>query len=90
MTDEVSPCPWELIEQFRDWREFWRFERWMQDQVLEGRAEETAVLYLFSGADLPEKWFRHTYSGEVWRLVKPDPPFAGLFERVVDVSNPSP
>jgi hypothetical protein len=82
MVGEIRPCPWEPIEGFDGWREYWGFERWMQDQILDGRAEEVPVLHLYSGADFPEKWFRHKPSSEVWRLVEPDPPFGGVFLRV--------
>ncbi len=35
------------------------------------------------GADIPEKWIRRS-SGHIWRLVKPDFPFRGLFRPVED------
>lgn len=31
---------------------------------------------------LNERWYRNTSTGEVWRLVDPDGPFRGVWERV--------
>jgi hypothetical protein len=33
-------------------------------------------------AGLTERWYRNTATGEVWRLVEPDGPFRGEWERV--------
>lgn len=44
---------------------------------------EVPVEKPYSGSSLIEqKWFRHVLSGQVWRLVYPDPPLEGVFEPV--------
>jgi hypothetical protein len=83
MDSAMKQCPWDKIDAFRSFVEFQRFIEWMTHQVQEGEAEEVSVQLPYLGfRTLREQWFRHTKSGEVWRLVWPDPPFAGLFERV--------
>jgi hypothetical protein len=79
----MKNCPWELIIDFRSWAEFEHFERWMNEQIAAGEASEIAVTkpYLNTSA-FKEKWYRHSTSGVVWRLVWPDGPFTGLFEEV--------
>lgn len=34
---------------------------------------------------LLESWYRCSKCRGIWRLVEPDPPFAGLWERISDV-----
>lgn len=82
MVDKVEKSPWESIHDFRSRSEFERFESWMQDEIRNLRAREVAVGSSYAGTTLSEKWFVHMGSGEVWRLVWPDPPFRGVFERV--------
>ena len=79
----MTKCSWEKINNFQMRSEFDRFAAWMLEQVSLGVAEQVSVTHPYSGApSFPEKWFRHIGSGEVWRLVWPDGPFHGLFERV--------
>jgi hypothetical protein len=51
---------------------------------LEGNAdwEEIPVEKPHSNVGLFERWFKSNRSGEVWRLVEPDPPYQGLCEEV--------
>ena len=45
--------------------------------------EEVPVEVRYSNAGLlKERWYRNTETGEVWRLVEPDYPFQGVWERV--------
>ncbi|MEK6815229.1 MAG: hypothetical protein AABY65_10875 [Nitrospirota bacterium] len=82
MDSQVKQCPWESIDDFASLGEFNRFVAWMNDQVKNGLAEETLVTSPYMGATaFEEKWFRHVATGQVWRLVWPDGPFHGLFER---------
>jgi hypothetical protein len=80
----MKTCFWEKIDDFQNINEFNRFVGWLNEQVKSGEAEEipTGELYLEEYAGFQEKWFRHIGSGEIWRLVWPDAPFTGLFERV--------
>lgn len=83
MASEMKSCPWERIPDFDGWSEFERFEAWLKDQLAEGIAQERPVQKPYSeAACLKEKWFVHVPSAEMWRLVWPEPPFAGIFEKV--------
>jgi hypothetical protein len=37
----------------------------------------------YANVGLEEKWFKYMSNGEVWRLVRPDPPFKGIWSKVV-------
>jgi hypothetical protein len=83
MDSQVIPCPWDEIEDFQTRGEFDRFVAWLGDQVSDGKTIEVPVAAPYLGAtSFTEKWFEHLGSGMVWRLVWPDGPFTGLFERV--------
>jgi len=78
----MSSCSWEKIDDFRSLGEFDTFVSWMRKQVAKGAAEEVAVTSPYLDATtFTEEWYRHIDSGQVWRLVWPDAPFTGLFER---------
>lgn len=80
----MKPCPWERIDAFNGWLEFERFETWMREQIAGGLAEERPVLKPYNTVcGLKEQWFAHKPSLQVWRLVRPEPPFAGFFEQVI-------
>lgn len=78
-----SACPWEEVPSFRTPVEFRSFERWMTGQVSAGMARQVPVgqPYLPDPIHV-EIWYLHLRSREVWRLVWPEPPFAGVFVRV--------
>jgi hypothetical protein len=72
---------WEEIHGFRSPGEFFRFESWIDSQVEEGGAVKIAASSQYLGAPVfAESWYQNRESGEVWRLVRPDFPFTGLFE----------
>lgn len=74
---------WEEIRGFVSPGEFDRFVQYLERQIAAGVAREVDCEpdygpgQLFGG-----RWFRDLESGEVWRLVPPDPPFTGVWERV--------
>lgn len=79
----MMKCPWEKINNFQSLLEFNRFVSWMNEQVDENVVKLIPVVSPYAGATvLGEKWFLHVESGEIWRLVWPDPPFTGVFEVV--------
>lgn len=83
MGNQVMQCPWEAIDDFASLSEFNRLVAWLADQVKEGSTEVAPVTSPYMGATtFKEMWFRHVETGQVWRLVWPDGPFHGLFERV--------
>ena len=83
MDSQVKQSLWEPIESFASLGEFNRFVAWMNDQIKNGFAVETAVISPYLDATtFDEKWFKNVETGKVWRLVGPDGPFYGLFEKV--------
>jgi hypothetical protein len=78
-------CPWEEVDGFVSLVEFRSFERWMLGQVSGGLARQVPVAdpYRRDADELVEVWYLHLQSREVWRLVWPEPPFGGVFLRVV-------
>lgn len=79
----MTSCPWEEIDSFGTPGEFQRFVRWIAEQITSGTASEVPVTTRYGGAKtLHERWFTHADSGQTWRLVAPEPPFLGVFERV--------
>jgi hypothetical protein len=79
----MNPCPWEPIGGFTSYAEFKRFCAWMNENVAEKNAQKVPVLAYYQNIhSFTEEWYRHIESGTTWRLVWPDPPFAGLFEAV--------
>jgi hypothetical protein len=78
----MAPEDWDEIHGFSSPGEFERFRRWIADAVAEGALAEVPVRSAYSGSTaLDEHWYRST-RGTVWRVVAPDPPFRGVFERV--------
>ena len=76
-------CPWEEIDKFRSPWEFEDFQHWIAEQVSLGNAVCVTVQNRYSDGMLRnEWWFQHQRSGEIWRLVEPDPPFYGIFEPI--------
>jgi hypothetical protein len=73
---------WEEIHGFQSPDEFQRFRQWVAEAVDEGALEEVAVGAPYSGSLLFNEWWYRTSSGERWRVVAPEPPFLGVFERV--------
>jgi hypothetical protein len=81
MTEATSE--WEEIHGFESPGEFERFVAFMERQVAGGSAAEVATDPRYDrGKILGGRWFQNTETGEVWRLVPPDPPFRGLWEPV--------
>jgi len=80
----MKDCPWERIDGFQSPGEVKRFLNWISEQVATGQAREVPVESPYLGQNtMEEKWFVHLDSGQVWRLILPDPPSKGTFEPVV-------
>ncbi len=73
---------WERIDGFRSPGEVLRFQSWIAAQVVSGMAIKVPVSAPYIGGGFDEEWYQHLDSGEIWRLVKPDFPFTGLFQLV--------
>jgi hypothetical protein len=73
---------WDEIHGFASPGEFNRFRQWVEEALEEGALAEVPVGSPYSGSPMfDEHWYRSS-SGDVWRVVAPDPPFRGVFERV--------
>jgi hypothetical protein len=46
---------------------------------------EVPVQIPYDDVGCKERWFRCSECGNTWRLVDPDPPFLGVFEKVIGV-----
>jgi hypothetical protein len=78
----MSRSGWEEIHGFSTPEEYRRFVEYIQRQVALGQAEEVPVDPSYGPGELfGGRWFRDLESGEVWRLIPPDPPFYGVWER---------
>lgn len=78
-------CTWNKVDAFSSYAEFEGFLPWIEKQVKLGKAKEVPVEVpraLIDNKPWGEKWYLHVPSGEVWRLLWPDPPFGGEFEPV--------
>ncbi|CCH48760.1 protein of unknown function [Pseudodesulfovibrio piezophilus C1TLV30] len=74
---------WEEIHGFISPSEYKRFLQFIHDQVVLGRVVEIVVDPDYcEGMICGGRWFQDPSSGEVWRLIEPDFPFKGLWERV--------
>ena len=79
----VTDCGWRAVERFKSFEDYDRLKGSISEQVRVGQAEERRVRKPYSGLQtLEERWYRCRASGENWRLIAPDPPFPGIFERV--------
>lgn len=72
--------------------EFRSFERWIAGQVSAGMARQVPVEQAYDPptlqqAALVEVWYLHVTSREVWRLVWPEPPFDGVFQRIAVIGD---
>jgi hypothetical protein len=59
--------------------EFDRFQEWLGSAIKNGDFEEIPVGSRYGNMEnFQERWFRD-FSGAIWRLVSPEPPFMGVF-----------
>ncbi len=73
---------WEEIHGFATPGEFERFRIWIGTRLDEAAIVEVPVEEPYSGSPMfNEHWYQGA-DGSVWRLVAPEPPFRGVFERV--------
>ena len=83
MADKITSCPWEPINGFASHTEFQRFCAWITDSVTTKKARKVPVKKRYQGIEsFSEDWYQHIQSSTVWRLVHPDGPFRGIFEKI--------
>lgn len=73
---------WRVISEFESMADYEDLLARLTAEVTHGGAKSVPVDRPYSGSTLwDERWFNNRRTGEVWRLVAPDPPFRGLFNR---------
>jgi hypothetical protein len=73
---------WDEIRGFESPGEYERFRRWISEAITEGALREVPCGFqLCCGNRSDEHWYRAA-SGQTWRLLAPDYPFKGVFEKV--------
>jgi len=78
----ATDCGWVAVVAFSSFEDYERLRRSITGQVKGGEAEERRVRKPYSGLEtLDEHWYRCRATGDIWRLVAPDPPFPGIFEK---------
>jgi hypothetical protein len=76
----------EEIHGFSSLIEFNDFVKYINNLIDGGLVEEIAVNPNYgAGLIYGGRWFRCKECKEIWRLINPDPPFRGLWERVIQV-----
>jgi len=76
-------CEWEPIDGFTSLAEYERLRDSVSQQVRLGEADERPVAKPYSGLKtIDEHWYRCKATGELWRMIAPDPPFPGIFDKV--------
>lgn len=73
----------EEISGFQSPGEFARFQAFLEAGVAKGELREISPDPSYHAGEIyGGRWFELTSDKTVWRLISPDPPFTGLFERV--------
>ena len=79
----ANRCEWEVAEHFNSYAHYEHVLAFIRQQVTDGLAKEVKVRNHYSGLEtLDEHWFKCLADNETWRIVAPDPPFKGVFEKV--------
>lgn len=74
---------WTEIENFKSILNFENFVSWIEDQIKNNHCKEITVRSHYGNSPvLEERWFERIEDGKIWRLVRPDAPFGGVFEEV--------
>jgi hypothetical protein len=69
------------IHGFQSPDHFAEFKRAIEEAVARNELTPVPVRHRYASEMLEESWYL-TASGQIWRLVSPDYPFKGVFERV--------
>ena len=79
----AGTCGWEMIDGFKSLEDYERLRDSVTEQVRLGQADERRVSKPYSGLKtIDEHWYKCRVTGEIWRLIAPDPPFPGIFDKV--------
>jgi len=79
-----NACLWGKIEGFTSLNGYKQFCLWIAEQIKAGIIEEVPIERGkgFGVAFAIEHWYRCKKNGEIWQLIRPDPPFRGLWRPV--------
>lgn len=72
---------WKEIRGFDSPEHFSDFMHTVESSIISNELTPIPVEQKYGSAMFEETWYR-TASGQIWRLVSPEYPFKGLFERV--------
>ena len=79
----AANCGWGRVDGFGSLAEYEQIRDSISQQIRDGHADERRVAKAYSGLKtIDERWFRCKATGDIWRLIAPDPPFPGIFQKV--------
>jgi len=79
----AASCGWEPIDGFKSLVDYELLRDSIREQVQLGQVDERRVAKPYSGLKtIDEHWYRCKATGEIWRIIAPDPPFPGIFNKV--------
>ncbi len=79
----MSDCSWTTVEAFDSMAQYRALVGRLESEVAEGRAQQVPLDPSKAwGNTFKERWFKCVATGGTWRLVAPDPPFPGVFDRM--------
>lgn len=75
------------IEEFKSIIEYNKFVKYISDRLSEREIIEIEPKEYYHGKNLwgenKDRWFKDCSTNDLWRLVPPDFPFKGFFEKVI-------
>jgi hypothetical protein len=76
----------EEIKEFNSHSEYEKFIKYLAIRLIENEIEEIEPKEYYHGKNSfglnKDRWFKDSLSKDIWRLVPPDYPFKGFFEKV--------
>jgi hypothetical protein len=79
VNDIACKCEIRPAGRFHGWNDYDEFAQALKDNPL---FVPVTVTKPYSNVGLVEQWYQCMACQSVWRLVEPDPPFNGLWEKV--------
>ena len=77
----------EEIKEFNTHSEYEKFIKYLTTRLIENEIEEIEPKEYYQGKSSfglnKDRWFKDHLSEDIWRLVPPDYPFKGFFEKVI-------
>jgi len=74
---------WEEIKSFQSISEYKKFVNYIEKQIKEKYAVEIETCQNYKKGEIyGGRWFQDLETKEIWRLVEPDFPFRGCWEKI--------